>query len=145
MSEWNGFQISSKCSLYRDNRWFMILFGLWFLRNFNKKSQVRHVTNSQQNFRCYFLKEGSKITGKLFVCWKTNFEKTMILYMTIPNHRAYLSITNSTIMIHRICNSLGLIFPHSLMFELNLKELFSLKILHQIASTSYIFEKFSRT
>ena len=40
-----------------------------------------------KKFQCDSLKEGSKIPRKtFFVWWKPNFEKTMILYMTIPRY-----------------------------------------------------------
>ena len=42
-------------------------------------------------FRCDFLKQGLKMpTEIIFVWWKPNFEKTMILYITIPRNAAYL-------------------------------------------------------
>ena len=46
-----------------------------------------------KNFQCDSLKEGSKIPRKtFFVWWKPNFEKTMILYMTIPIHNSLIRI-----------------------------------------------------
>ena len=75
--DWNGFWSCGRMRWQLKGR---------FSRNFNQKSHFWHVKMVTKNFQCDSLKEGSKIPRKtFFLWWKPNFEKTMILYMTIPN------------------------------------------------------------
>ena len=56
---------------------------------FQSKNYCQKYCQSK-NFQCDSQKEGSKIPRKIFfVWWKPNFEKTIILYMTIPKYRLY--------------------------------------------------------